>query len=38
MVMEQGKLVEFGSPKDLEARVGGVYSEMMQKHEAEMLQ
>lgn len=37
MVMEQGRLVEFGSPSELEAKVGGVYSEMMRKHQKEML-
>lgn len=37
MVMEQGELAEFGSPKELENRKGGVYSEMMKKHQQEML-
>ena len=32
MVMEQGKLVEFGSPADLEAKQG-IYSEMMRKNQ-----
>ena len=36
MVMEQGKLVEFGSPADLEAKQG-IYSEMMRKNQSEML-
>ena len=33
MVMEQGKLVEFGSPSDLENKSGGIYSEMMKKNQ-----
>ena len=37
MVMDQGKLAEFGHPKELENRSGGVYSEMMKKHQQEML-
>jgi ATP-binding cassette, subfamily C (CFTR/MRP), member 1 len=37
MVMEHGRLVEFGPPAELEARAGGVYSEMMRKHQKEML-
>ena len=26
MVMEQGRLVEFGTPAELESRAGGVYA------------
>jgi ABC-type multidrug transport system fused ATPase/permease subunit len=37
MVMEQGRLVEYGSPSELESKVGGVYAEMMKKHQKEML-
>jgi ABC-type multidrug transport system fused ATPase/permease subunit len=29
MVMEQGQLVEFGSPQELETREGGIYAEMI---------
>jgi ATP-binding cassette, subfamily C (CFTR/MRP), member 1 len=37
MVMEHGRLVEFGTPEELEAKAGGVYSEMMRKNQKEML-
>ena len=37
MVMEQGKLVEYGSPSELENKSGGVYAEMMKKHQKDML-
>lgn len=35
--MEQGKLVEFGTPSDLKNREGGIFADMMKKHSKDML-
>ena len=37
MVMEDGRLVEFGSPDELQDKKGGIFSEMMLKNAEEML-
>jgi len=37
MVMDQGQLVEFGDPNDLERKAGGMYSEMIKRHDKDML-
>ena len=37
LVMEQGEAVEFGSPRELEAKKGGFYSEMIKKNTKGML-
>ena len=38
MVLEQGKLVQFGSPKELQSEIGGTFAEMMKKNKKDLLQ